>query len=60
MDRQKRKQLDNLYNQYEQIAGNIQKFGTRDDGSQEFKQQMATLENQMKTINAQIDTLEAT
>jgi hypothetical protein len=60
MDRQKRKQLDYLYNQYEQIAGNIQKFGSRDDGSAEFKQQMATLENQVKNINAQIDKLEST
>ena len=60
MDRQKRKQLDDLYNQYEQIAGNIQKFGSRDDGSAEFKQQMATLENQVKNINAQIDKLEST
>ena len=60
MDRQKRKQLDDLYNQYEQIAGRIQKFGSRDDGSTEFKQQMATLENQVKNINAQIDKIEST
>ena len=60
MDRQKRKQLDDLYNQYEKITGSIQKFGSRDDGSVQFKQQMATLENQIKTINAQIDKLETT
>ena len=60
MDRQKRKQLDDLYNQYERIAGSIQKFGSRDDGSTQFKQQMATLENQMNNINAQISKLEAT
>jgi len=59
MDRQKRKQLDDLYRQYEQITGRIQKFGPSDDGSEQFKQQMATLDNQMKTINAQIDKLEA-
>jgi hypothetical protein len=60
MDRQKRKQLDDLYNQYEKIGGSIQKFASRDDGSPEFKQQIATLENQIKNINAQIDKLEST
>lgn len=59
MDRQKRKQLDDLYKQVEQISGSIQKFGSRDDGSEQFKQQMATLQNQVNTINAQIDRLES-
>lgn len=64
MDRQKRKQLDDLYRQYEQISGSIEKsarYAERydDKSSPQFIQQMATLDNKLKTINAQIDRLES-
>lgn len=59
MDRQKRKQLDDLYSELEKYSGSLQKFGSRDDGSQQYKDQMATLQNAINRINAQIDKLEA-